>query len=225
MWLRLKRGFIRAMVVLFMRTLCRIEVDGLEKLRSLKGKAIVVSNHLGRLDAGFAFVLINRPDVIMTVAEKYREWPIFVFLVKQLDLLWLDRFGADLGTLKETLRRLDRGGILLIAPEGTRSPTEAMLEGKPGAAYLAAKSGAPVVPVGVYGSEDRVVKEKLRKFQRPYIRIVVGEVFRVPPLPKIERDVFLRQQTDEMMARIAALLPERYRGVYADYPQVASSLV
>ncbi len=223
MFVGFKRRILQAIVAFFMRTICRVEIHGLEKVRDIKGKAIFVSNHLGRLDAGLAFLILKREDIILVVAEKYRDYPIFRFLVKQLDLLWLERFGADLGTLKEVLRRLDRGGVLMIAPEGTRSTTEALLEGKPGATYLAAKSGAVVIPVGIAGSEDRIVMGELRKFRRPRIILNIGEAFRVPPLPKVDRDVFLRKQTDEIMVRIARLLPEKNRGFYTKHVGVVGS--
>lgn len=222
MFVRLKRRVLQAIVAFSMRAICRVEIHGLEKVRDIKGKAIFVSNHLGRLDAGLAFLILKREDIILVVAEKYRDYPVFRFLVKQLDLLWLDRFGSDLGTLKEVLRRLDKGGVLMIAPEGTRSTTEGLLEGKPGATYLAAKSGAVVIPVGISGSEDRIVMGALRKFRRPRVVLNIGEAFSVPPLPRTDRDVFLRKQTDDIMVRIARLLPEKNRGFYTKHVGVVS---
>ena len=168
---------------------------------------------------------MERDDVIIVVAEKYRDHPIFRWLVRQLDMLWLDRFGADLGTLKEVLRRLAKGGVLLIAPEGTRSPTEALIEGKPGVAYIASKSGAHVVPAAIIGSEDRLVKAAFRRLRRPKVKVIVGDPFVIPPLPRADRDLFLQTQTDEIMAQIAALLPKSHRGVYAEHPRVAELVV
>lgn len=221
MRLRLKRRLIRGVIVVLLKLFTRTRVEGLERVRGLTGQAIVASNHLGRLDAGYSFLLVDRDDIIMVVAEKYKDWPVFRFLVKHLDLLWLERFETDLGTLKEVLRRLAAGGILLIAPEGTRSKTETLQEGKRGVAYLAAKSGAPIYPTAIYGSEDRAVKAQFKRLRRPEVRIIVGEPFTIPPLPRQARDAFLRIQTDEIMARIAALLPEKYRGVYSKHPRVA----
>ncbi len=224
MWTRLKRRIIRSIIAFGVRLTTQVEVDGMEKIHNQKGKAIVVVNHLGRLDAALPFLLIPREDVIIVVAEKYRKQPMFRFLVRELDLLWLERFEADLGTLREVLRRLERGGILLIAPEGTRSQTEALLPGKPGATYLAAKSGAILVPAGVVGTEDRLVAKNFKGLKRQRVKIVVGEPFSIPPLPKTGRDEFLKKYTDEIMARIAVLLPEKYRGEYASHPRVKQLL-
>jgi 1-acyl-sn-glycerol-3-phosphate acyltransferase len=225
MWTRWKRRIIRSIIAFGVRLTTKVEVSGLERIHDQKGKAIVAVNHLGRLDAALPFLLVPREDVIIVVAEKYKKQPIFRFLVKQLDLLWLDRFEADLGTLREVLRRLNRGGILLIAPEGTRSQTEALLEGKPGATYLAAKSGAIVIPAAVTGTEDRLVNERFKAFRRQKVNVVIGEAFFVPPLPREGRNEFLQKYTEEIMSRIAALLPEKYRGEYSAHPRVKELLV
>jgi 1-acyl-sn-glycerol-3-phosphate acyltransferase len=225
MWTRVKRRIIRGIIAFGVRLTTKVEVSGLERIHEQTGKAIVAVNHLGRLDAALPFLLVPREDVIIVVAEKYKKQPIFRFLVKQLDLLWLDRFEADLGTLREVLRRLNRGGILLIAPEGTRSQTEALLQGKPGATYLAAKSGAILIPAGVTGTEDRLVNERFKAFRRQKVKVVIGEAFYVPPLPKEGRDVFLNRYTDEIMSRIAVLLPEKYRGEYSTHPRVKALVV
>lgn len=225
MWLTIKRRIFRVVISTVVHALMRIEVVGIEKLEQATGPTIGVCNHLGRFDAALSLGLIRRDDFIIVVAEKYRDSAFYRWAVKTLDLLFLERQEADLGTLKEVLRRLQRGGILMIAPEGTRSTTtEALLPGKPGAAFLAARSGATIIPSAVIGSEDRAVKQQLRRFQRPRVRIVVGEPFTLPPMPKTNRDEYFQQCTDEIMAQIAALLPERYRGVYADHPRVAELL-
>lgn len=224
MWTRLKRRMLRAIIAFGVRLTTKVDATGLDHIKMQKGKAIVVVNHLGRLDAALPFLLVPRDDVIIVVAEKYKKNPIFRFLVRELDLLWLERFEADLGTLREVLRRLERGGILLIAPEGTRSQTEALLPGKPGATYLAAKSGAIVVPAAVVGTEDRLVGERFKRCKRQHVKVVIGEPFSIPALPKAGRDKFLQIYTEEIMARIAILLPEKYRGEYKKHPRVKELL-
>lgn len=225
MWLRIKRRFFRVIIAGLMRLVARMDVRGLEKIHNSTGTVVVVCNHLGRMDAALTLGLVNRDDLIVVIAEKYRKIGFVRWIAKTLDLLFLERFEADLSTLREVIRRLERGGILTIAPEGTRSTTEALLEGKPGAAFLAAKTGATVIPVGVTGTEDRIVAQRIRKLRRPHIHINVGEPFTIPPIPKENRDAFFRQQTDEIMARIAALLPVEYRGEYRNHPRVAELLV
>ena len=108
-----------------------------------------------------------------------------------------------------------------MAPEGTRSKSEALVEGKPGAAYLAGKTGLPIIPVGLTGTEDRVVKARLRRLRRLRYSILELEIHFICR-PWIVRTgiVYLEQNTDEIMCRIAALIPPSYRGVYADHPRL-----
>jgi 1-acyl-sn-glycerol-3-phosphate acyltransferase len=65
-----------------------------------------------------------------------------------------------------------------------------------------------------------VVGQLFKKFKRPHVKIMIGKPFTLPPLPKENRAAFLQEQTDEIMAQIAALLPEKYRGIYAEKPRV-----
>jgi 1-acyl-sn-glycerol-3-phosphate acyltransferase len=112
----------------------------------------------------------------------------------------------------------------VLAPEGTRSPTEALIEGRDGASYLAAKTGVPVLPVALIGTEDRIVKHRLKHFQKLDITIWAGKTFNLPPLKGRNREEQLKQYTDEIMCQIGALLPPQYRGVYADHPRLKEIL-
>jgi 1-acyl-sn-glycerol-3-phosphate acyltransferase len=112
------------------------------------------------------------------------------------------------------------GGLLVIAPEGTRSKTEALQEGKMGVAFLAGKSGFPVLPVAVTGTEDRVIVENLKRLRRSKITATAADLLYID-LPKGNgREAAMRQATDEIMCQIAALLPQKYRGVYSDHPRL-----
>jgi 1-acyl-sn-glycerol-3-phosphate acyltransferase len=119
---------------------------------------------------------------------------------------------------------MEQGGVMVIAPEGTRSTTEALQKGKPGVAFLASKSGYPVLPVALTGTEDRVVLENLMHFRRSYITGTAGELFQVEVPKGRGREQALHKATDEIMCHIAVLLPEKYRGVYADHPRLKELL-
>lgn len=213
---------IRFLIRAFFGLIARIDVHGLENLPR-PGPYIVAGNHIGRLDALLVYILLNRKDVIMMVAEKYHKHAITRWIVKQVDGIWIDRFNA-ISTLRITLKRLRRGEVLTIAPEGTRSTTAALNVAHHGASYIAAKSGLPVVPAGVTGTEDDVVKVRLRRLQRLHITVRFGKPFTLPPLPAHDRDAARQQYTDEIMCRIAALLPAAYRGVYAEHPRLQALL-
>jgi 1-acyl-sn-glycerol-3-phosphate acyltransferase len=202
--------------------IARIHIDG--SVDFPPGGYIVAANHLGRLEAFLAIILPNRDDVVLLIAEKYRKYAVWRYFARKVDGLWLNRFDADFHALRSVYKRIQQGEILFIAPEGTRSPTEALLPGKPGTAFLAAKADVPIIPLAVWGSEDRVVKARLRRLKRLDVNIRVGEAFRLPPMQRHDRDAYLQAQTDEIMCQIAALLPAKYRGVYAEHPRLKALL-
>ena len=208
-------------IIIFFST--RLEARGREKLPK-SGAYAIASNHLGRLDAIFVYHFLGRRDIIMLVAEKYRKAPMIPWFVKQLDAIWVDRFNADFGAIRKALKRLEEGWVLTLAPEGTRSKTATLNQGRPGASYLAAKAGVPIYPVAIWGSEDQNVLAHLRRLRRPKVFIQVGDPFNLPPLTREGRDETLEQYTDEIMCRIAALLPPQYRGFYSRHPRLLELL-
>jgi 1-acyl-sn-glycerol-3-phosphate acyltransferase len=219
---RMTRSLVRWLV----RLVAIVEVVGTENVPS-QGGYILASNHLGRLDAALVYSLLDRDDIILMVAEKYRKYRFFRWLVKEFNAIWLDRYNADWGALRETMSRLRNGWVLAAAPEGTRSPTEALLPGKPGLAYMAAKTGLQVVPVAIYGTEDRVVFSRLKRLTRLHVHVQAGMPFQLPPLDGAsgsQREEALRRYTDEIMCQIAAMLPVQYRGVYSDHPRLKELL-
>ena len=201
-----------------MKIIADIEVHGVEKVP--EGNFIAAANHLGRLDTAALLCVIDREDIIMPVAEKYKHHPLYGAIGRAANAIWLSRFEADYSALREILARMEKGGMLVIAPEGTRSKTEALQEAKLGVAFLASKSGYPVLPVSVTGTEDRTVIENLKRFRRSKIVVRAGDVFRIE-IPKGKgREQAMREATDEIMCRIGAILPEKYRGVYTDHPRL-----
>ena len=188
------------------------------------GGFVIAANHIGRLDAALVYYILDRPDIIMMVAEKYEKYAFYRWLVKLSDAMFIDRYNADLHIVRETLRRLQRGQILAITPEGTRSKTGKLIEAKAGGIYLAMKAGVPILPVGVTGTDDRIVIDRLKHFKRLNIRVVAGQPFTLPLVSGAGRETVLAQYTDEVMCRIAILLPEERRGFYAQHARLSELL-
>lgn len=213
---------LRSIVRFIMKIIADIEIHGIDKLP--QGNVILAANHLGRLDTAVLLSVIDREDIIMAIAEKYKDHPLFGAIGRAANAIWLNRFEADFGALRQILARMEQGGMLVIAPEGTRSKTEALQEAKPGVAFLAGKSGYPVLPVAVTGTEDQGVVENLKRFRRSKIVVRGGELFTIE-IPKGKgREQAMRAATDEIMCQIGALLPEKYRGVYANHPRLKELL-
>lgn len=214
---------IRQLTRFILFTIAQVELVDYQNLPK-QGGCIVICNHIGKLDAWLGFVLTNRNDTIIMVANKYEKNRILRFLGNRINTVWVNREETDFRALRQVQKRLQAGGLAVIAPEGRRSPTESLMAAKPGAAYLASKVNVPVVPIGLVGTEDSVVRSRLKRLKRLDLQVRFGRPFNLPPIPKADRSQFFIEATDEMMCQIAALLPESHRGVYAGHPRLGALL-
>jgi len=200
-----------------------VEIRDLDNIPT-SGAYVIATNHLGLLDVTLLFYAIDRWDVFIPVAAKWEQSGFLRWLGRHLNFVFIDRFNPDLKAMRIMIRLMESGHILVIAPEGTRSRVESLNEGRPGVSYLAAKLQRPILPVGLAGTEDRVVLENLRHLRRSSIVVTAGKPFSLPGLPPKDRAGALKGYTDEIMCRIAALIPEKNRGVYADHRRLKELL-
>lgn len=122
--------------------------------------------------------------------------------------------------IRASLHVLQLGRGLLMAPEGTRSKTRTLQEGRDGMAMIALRAGVPIVPVAVSGAEN--FKHNWKRLRRTPARIVFGPAFCFRFQPDVRRREQMCQMTREAMYRLAALLPPEYRGVYSDLDNATS---
>lgn len=217
------RNIIRGLIRIIFKLIARVDVRGYEYLP--QGSSFVIAtNHLGFLDVPIAFYALDRWDMFVVVGEKWQNVGLFRWVGKHFNFIFIDRFHADIGALRKIISLMKKNNILVIAPEGTRSRTGAMIEAKPGVSYLATKLDRPIVPVAITGTEDKTILSNLKRFRRSHITLTAGPAFTLPPLPREDRDQALKEYTDEIMCRIAAILPEQYRGVYAHHPRLIELL-
>ena len=215
--------FILFFFKIIIPVITRIEVHGDVKALN-RDRQINVVNHIGILEVLLAYYFINREDIIMILAEKHQSRKFINWLAGQLNATFIDRYNADLSTTRKVLRRLQDGGVMTVAPEGTRSPDGSLQKGRMGVSYLASKTGALVLPAAVIGTEDAVVKSKLLHLQPVPVTIWIGEPFTIPPIAGGNRREKLQEYTDEIMCHIAALLPEERRGYYTNHPRLKELL-
>ena len=201
----------------FFQVFTNIKTDGVAYLFT-PGACILVMNHLSVMDSPLLFSRIKRDDFTALVATKHRKNPLFRFLVDCVNGIWIDRYILEVEPLKQIITFLKKGGIIAIAPEGTRSRNHQMSQAKNGVAYLAWKTNAMIVPVAIAGTQD--VFPSLLRFQRSRVILRVGKPFHLPEVHREERDHDLQRNTDEIMCRIAAMLPPEYRGFYANHPSL-----
>ncbi len=214
---------VRFLNRLLLRAILDVDFINLEKAPRV-GALIVAGNHLGALDALLVYYVVDQRDYIVLVAEYHKEYLLRRLLVKIAGAIFIDRYHADFAVLREVLQRLNEGGVLIISPEGTRSRIGGLLPGQLGTAYLAAKTGVPVLPASIQGSEDHLILANLKRFKRTRVKVIFGEPITFQPVSRENREETLQIYTDEIMCQIAALLPEQYRGVYAGHPRLEEIL-
>jgi 1-acyl-sn-glycerol-3-phosphate acyltransferase len=214
---------IRGLIRLLFNLIARVEVRGYENLPK-DSSFVIATNHLGFVDVPIAFYALDRWDMFVLIAEKWGKIDLVRWVGKYFNFIFIDRFNPDIKALRRVISLMESNNILVIAPEGTRSRTGALIEAKPGVSYLATKLNRPIVPVAITGTEDKNLFGNLKRLRRSHITLTAGQVFSLPPLPRENRDEVLKRYTDEIMCHIAALLPENYRGVYANHPRLKELL-
>jgi 1-acyl-sn-glycerol-3-phosphate acyltransferase len=169
---------------------------------------IIASNHLSWVDVLLIPTYLKRREIYMAKEETFQgkvSW-----LVRFFGAFPVKRGEADRQSLRAAEKQLKAGHILGIFPEGTRSKIHTLGQAHAGLGMIALRSGAPVIPVAIYGSE-----KAFKKF-RPRITIIFGEPMILAPKGKKITREDIDQSTEQVMLRIASMLPPEYRGVYAE---------
>jgi 1-acyl-sn-glycerol-3-phosphate acyltransferase len=195
----------------------RLDVSGLGNIPPT-GPYILAANHMSRTDPPLLFIYFGGENITGWVAAKYRRNLFFSQMVKFGNPIYIRRGEIDRGALDTAVEALRAGMVFGMAPEGTRSRVGALGRGKTGVAFLADQAKVPILPVAITGTESAF--QELLRFRRPQLTVQVGELFHLPPIDPDERNTSMRRNADEVMCRIAAMLPEKYRGVYADHPRL-----
>jgi 1-acyl-sn-glycerol-3-phosphate acyltransferase len=202
---------VRIIGIIVVKVTSRPECIGLENIPD-EPPYILVTNHLSVFDSPLLLTLC--PHTIRAfAAAKHKRNPIYAPLLAAGGSIWVRREEIDREALRMALKVLASGEALGMAPEGTRArETHALQKAKMGAAYIATRADVPLVPVGITGTEQ--IKRNLPRLRRTDVRVVIGKPFRLPNSGRV-RGQKLHEYTDLIMQRIAELLPEEYRGVYA----------
>ena len=189
-------------------------VTGAENVPPM-GPLVVVSNHMSNLDPSFLSASVPRRLRYLAKDNLFRAvGPVGRWYLRRYGAFPIDRVGVDARAFRWALRQLQQDSALVIFPEGTRSRTASLNEAKAGAVSLILKSGAPVLPVGITGTE------RMQPFVRVVnptgkIRVNIGQPFSLPSIEGRPSRELLRSMTTDLMHRVCDLLPESYHGVYS----------
>ncbi|MSQ07069.1 MAG: 1-acyl-sn-glycerol-3-phosphate acyltransferase [Dehalococcoidia bacterium] len=201
----------RALARFSFSVLGRMEVEGLEAVPPF-GPLIVVANHLSNHDPPLLAACLRRRLSFLGKRELFVN-PVAAWVMRSCNVYPLDRDGPGVEALRLALDLLARDAAVVIFPEGRRSPDHAMQEGLAGTAYIALRSQAAILPVGITGTEH------CPTWRMPFplcrFKVHIGQPFTLPVLEgRVSREV-VNSLRDMIMQRVAAQLPPDYRGVYA----------
>ena len=215
------RAFGHGLIKVVVGTCLRVSTEGVENFPQQAGEPVlVVINHLGDSDVPSLISVMPFPPDALAKIELY-DLPVLGKMMDWYGLIWLHRGQADKRALRAALDGLAEGRVMIIAPEGRYSLTGALEEGSNGAAFLAYKSGASILPVGITGTENDNVYENLKKMKRAHVHIRVGKMFKLEKQAEggagggSSRQEVVAHGTRQIMEALADLLPEKYRGAYS----------
>lgn len=195
--------------------LANIKVTGLENVPE-KGPCVVTTNHMSTVDTPILLMAFPIQEWSFFAGEKWRNHLVFGPIMGWLGAIYINRENVDRKSLRMAQEALMGGAIFGLAPEGARSKDGKLEKAKGGAAYLAHRANAPILPVGIVNSD--VLFQNFKRLRRTKIEVHIGVSYDLPDLGRRAKGEDLEALTHLIMAKIAAQLPERYHGAYQKSP-------
>ena len=210
---KLFRQIYRLLMKLLTFLFLRPTIKGLENFPK-KGPAMVVFNHSGDVDAVLLVAVIpHLMEGIVKIENRDDHWLVGP-LIRPYGYLWIHRGKPDRKALRVALEGFEEGRIIALSPEGRQTLTGGLEEGTDGATFLALKSGAPIVPVAMTGTQNAKTYANMKQWKRTPVTLTVGKPFHLEEQPNHQDTI--REGTRRIMEELARLLPKEYRGKY-DY--------
>jgi 1-acyl-sn-glycerol-3-phosphate acyltransferase len=180
----------------------------------------VATNHMSKADPPLLLLALGPVPLRFFAGEKWERHLIFGPIMKWVGAIYINRGEVDRKALREALHAIEAGSIFGLAPEGTRSRIGALIQARDGAAYLATRAKAPVVPFGVVNSD--AVGRNLMRLRRTQLEIHIGRAVQLPERGRRPKGAELAAYTRYIMIHIAALLPDWQRGFYRESRALAA---
>lgn len=206
-------GLIRRAADVLVPLLVGLRVEGREHLPR-EGAAILASNHIASVDIPLVAYPVPRIVHYMAKAELFQV-PLVGGIIRGAGSFPVRRGEGDREALRISERLLAEGQVIGIFPEGHRSEERALIEAHPGVALIALRAGAPVIPVAIFGSENALHGWRFL-WRRPTVTVRYGAPLHLTAEGTRRTSTDVKRATDAIMGAIAAMLPPRYRGVYAE---------
>ncbi|HXA42583.1 MAG TPA: lysophospholipid acyltransferase family protein [Candidatus Solibacter sp.] len=204
----LLRWFVQLVILLLVRG--HLHIEGSENVPK-KGGLLVISNHIASADPPILGGKFPRPLHFMAKVEWFRK-AFVAFLARQFLCFPVVRHTADRGALRYTLALLASGEAVCIYPEGTRAEDARIHEVEAGVGFVARRSGVPILPVAVWGTENVLPAKGVHFPKAADCHMVYGKPFNLP-----RADMDNLEASRYMMSKVAEMLPVAYRGVFELY--------
>lgn len=205
----------------YFRKYASIKIEGLEKVENVEGPKIFICNHLSNADGLILDkILKEKYDPTFVAGIKLSNDPITRLGTMMVKNVGIKPNSADKEAITKIVKLVRGGENIMIFPEGTRSRTGAMIEGKKGILLIARLTKASIIPIGMTGTEILLPINKNgdmggEKFNYSNVNIKFGEPVSLPVKEKDEdKHAYDERCMEYIMKSIANLLPEKYRGVY-----------
>jgi 1-acyl-sn-glycerol-3-phosphate acyltransferase len=202
--------------------LLRLEVEGVDNVPRA-GPVILMINHINFLDPFVIVASMPRQVTAMSKLENF-SIPFWGLVFKLYGAIPVRRGEVDRRALRQALEVLKRGDtMLLIAPEGTRSPNRALQKAHSGLSFIGHRSKASIVPVAITGTAR--FSRNIKRLKRTPAHVKVGKPFQFRVQARRMERQLMSTMTNEAMYQLAALLPPDYRGVYSDLEQATEDFI
>jgi len=211
-------GKVAAIIIhAILRTICKVDSKEIKKI-PIKGPYIIAVNHINFLEVPMIFTHLLPRKVVGIVKKETWKSGLIKWIATKWEAISVDREGQTTETFRQSKKVLRDGYFLIIAPEGTRSKDGKLRLGKPGVISIALRSKVPIIPVAHFGGKDII--KNLKSFKRTKFTFKVGTPIIFHPEGKVDQDK-RKYFTDQLMYRLAELLPEENRGIYSNLKNIS----
>jgi 1-acyl-sn-glycerol-3-phosphate acyltransferase len=212
---RISRPILKAVFRGIFRLLGRVIITGKENI-PYGQRYVVAMNHVSIFDPPLAGSFWPEQLEVIGASDVFQK-PVQGQVLKMYGVIPVHRGEYDRALFNKIIAVINAGYPLLIAPEGGRSHVPAMRRAMPGIAYIIEQTRAPVVPVGLVGTTEDYW-QRARRGERPALEIRIGKPITLPEITAkgAARHEARQHNADLVMRHLAGLLPEEYRGVYAE---------
>ncbi len=219
---RLTACIAKVVVNRYLKKYAIINVTGSEKLKEIRKPTIFICNHLSNSDGLVLGKVLKEINPTFVAGKKLSHNALTNVGIHVVKTTNIEPNTADKDGIKRIIKLVKQGESLLIFPEGTRSRVGSLIEAKKGILLIAGMTGAPIVPIGIYGTEilmpiNQQGDMSEESFHHAEVHVNIGNQFELPKKTKEQdKKEYEEASVEYVMKRIAELLPEKYRGVYGN---------